>query len=51
MDWTAPHLGFVVGAYAASLIVLVGLALWLLRRDRSARRALKDAESRRERRQ
>ena len=48
MDLSAAHLGFVVGAYAASLAVLACLVLWIALRDRRARRELREAEARRE---
>ncbi len=37
MDWSAPHAGFVAAAYAASGIAILGLILWLVRRDIKAR--------------
>ena len=38
MDWSAPHAGFVVAAYAASAIGILGLIIWLVRRDIAARK-------------
>ena len=37
MDVNAPHFGFVIAAYAVSGVVLLGLALWIFRRDRALR--------------
>jgi heme exporter protein CcmD len=37
MDLTAPHLGFVYGAYALSAILIVGLVIYVVGRDRSLR--------------
>ena len=38
MDWSAPHAGFVIAAYAASTICILGLIVWLVRRDILARK-------------
>ena len=38
MDWSAPHFGFVVAAYAASAVGILGLIVWLVRRDALARK-------------
>ena len=38
MDWSAPHAGFVMVAYAASAIGIFGLIIWLVRRDINARK-------------
>lgn len=38
MDWSAPHSGFVVAAYVASAIGILGLIIWLVRRDAMARK-------------
>ena len=38
MDWSAPHSGFVAAAYVASSIGILGLVVWLVRRDWMARR-------------
>jgi heme exporter protein CcmD len=38
MDWSAPHAGFVIAAYAASGICILGLIVWLVRRDVNARK-------------
>jgi len=37
MDLTAPHTGFVAAAYGISALVLVGLAAFILMRDRKLR--------------
>ena len=37
MDLTADHLGFVIGAYAISAIMLAGLVTYILARDRALR--------------
>ncbi|MEO6609064.1 MAG: heme exporter protein CcmD [Aestuariivirga sp.] len=38
MDWSAPHSGFVAAAYIASAIGILGLIIWLVRRDATARK-------------
>ena len=38
MDFSAPHIGFVVAAYALSGVVLAGLTLNILVRERRLRR-------------
>ncbi len=38
MDWSAPHAGFVVAAYVVSTIGILGLIIWLVRRDILARK-------------
>lgn len=38
MDVTAPHLGFVAASYALTALVLAGLCLSILMRDRALRR-------------
>ena len=38
MDWSAPHAGFVMAAYAASALGILGLIIWLVRRDINARK-------------
>ncbi len=37
MDLSAEHLGFVIGAYALSAILLVGLVIYVFARDRGLR--------------
>lgn len=38
MDFTAPHIGFVIAAYALSAVLLAGLTLSILLRDRRLRK-------------
>jgi heme exporter protein CcmD len=38
MDWSAPHAGFVLAAYAASAIGIIWLIVWLVARDLKARK-------------
>ncbi len=37
MDFAAVHTGFVIGAYGLSLVLLAGLAIYILARDRMLR--------------
>ena len=37
MDWSAPHSGFVVAAYAISAAVIAALVLYVVLRDRRMR--------------
>lgn len=37
MDFSAPHLGFVLGSYGLSVLLITGLALYVVRRDRRLR--------------
>ncbi len=37
MDFSAAHASFVIGAYALSAIMLVGLVIYTLARDRALR--------------
>lgn len=37
MDFTAPHLGFVLAAYGLSAVLILGLVIYVLHRDRSLR--------------
>lgn len=37
MDFTAPHLGFVIASYGLSALLIVGLALYIVLRDRRVR--------------
>ena len=37
MDMTAPHVGFVIVAYAASAFCIVALIIWIVWHDRSLR--------------
>jgi heme exporter protein D len=42
----ATHTGFIVAAYAATVIVVVGLCLWVMLDYRAQRRSLADLERR-----
>lgn len=44
MDLQAGHMGFVIGAYALSAIMLVGLIVYVLARDRSLQRQVRRLE-------
>jgi heme exporter protein CcmD len=44
MDWTAPHLGFVLSAYALTFVVLLGLAAYVIVRDRRLARDVASLE-------
>jgi heme exporter protein D len=35
IDFSAPHIGFVIACYAITLVVLAGLVLWILARSRA----------------
>lgn len=35
IDFSAPHIGFVIACYAITLVVLAGLALWIFARSRA----------------
>ena len=37
MDLSAPHMGYVIGAYALSAILIIGLTVYVLARDRGLR--------------
>ena len=37
MDMTAPHMGYVIGSYALSAGLILGLVAYVLIRDRSLR--------------
>jgi heme exporter protein CcmD len=45
VDWNAPHLGYVLAAYALSMIVLGLLAIFTLWRDRRLRRKVANLAS------
>ncbi|MFO1032638.1 MAG: heme exporter protein CcmD [Hyphomicrobiales bacterium] len=34
MDFAAPHVGYVIASYGLSLLLLGGIALWILKRNR-----------------
>jgi heme exporter protein CcmD len=40
MDWSADHAGFVIAAYALSLVFLSGLIIYVFSRDVRARNRL-----------
>jgi heme exporter protein CcmD len=44
MDWNADHAGFVIAAYALSLVFLVGLIIYVFSRDAQARKRLAQFE-------
>lgn len=46
MDMGAPHAGFVIAAYAVSLLVIAGLALFIMGRDRALRAEARRLEAR-----
>ena len=44
MDFSAPHIGFVIAAYALSALCLLGLCFYVLKRDRAAAAKLKQQD-------
>ena len=44
MDWNADHAGFVIAAYALSLVFLAGLVFYVFNRDASTRKRLAQFE-------
>ena len=46
MDFSAPHLGFVLGAWGLSAVVIVALAAYVVWKDRSLARQVKALEDR-----
>ena len=44
MDFAANNLGFVIGSYGLSLVVLAALVVWVIVRDRTLRAAADAAE-------
>jgi heme exporter protein CcmD len=44
MDWSADHAGFVIAAYALSLVLVAGLIIWIFNRDARARKRLAQFE-------
>lgn len=44
MNWDANHAGFVLAAYALTVLALAGLVIWVLAKDRARRRTLAAAE-------
>jgi heme exporter protein CcmD len=45
MDFSAPHLAFVLWSYAITFVVLGGLALWIFSRNRSIAKRLEQLEA------
>ena len=46
MDWSAPHIGFVLASYGFSAVVLGGLIIALLVQNRAAKQRLSALEER-----
>ena len=44
MDFSAPHMGFVISSYAITFVVLGALAFWIFSSARSVTRRLKQLE-------
>jgi heme exporter protein CcmD len=44
MDWNASHAGFVIAAYAMSLVLVAGLVIYVFSRDARARKRLAQFE-------
>ncbi len=44
MDWSAHNAGFVEAAYAVTAICIIGLVIWVLQRDKSRARQLKNSK-------
>lgn len=44
MDFSAPHMSFVISSYAVTIVVLGALALWIFSRARSVTRRLKQLD-------
>lgn len=44
MDFSAPHMGFVISSYAITFLVLGALALCIFARERSVARRLKQLD-------
>jgi heme exporter protein CcmD len=40
MDWSADHAGFVIAAFALSLVFIAGLIIYVFSRDARARKQL-----------
>ena len=40
MDWSADHAGFVIAAFALSLVFIAGLVIYIFNRDARARKQL-----------
>ena len=46
MDFTSRHLGYVLGSYGLSFVVLAGLVIWVIARDRRLRAEAAAADAR-----
>ncbi len=44
MDWNADHAGFVIAAYALSLVLVAGLIIYVFNRDARVRKRLAQFE-------
>ena len=44
MDWNADHAGFVIAAYALSLVFIAGLIIYIFSRDARVRKRLAQFE-------
>ncbi len=44
MDFSAPHMSFVISSYAITIVVLGGLALWVIGRARSVAKRLRQLD-------
>jgi len=44
MDFSAPHMSFVISSYVITFIVLGGLALWIFARARSVAKRLRQLD-------
>ena len=44
MDWNADHAGFVIAAYALSLVFIAGLIVYIVNRDARVRKRLAQFE-------
>ena len=44
MDWNADHAGFVIAAYALSLVFMAGLIVYIVNRDARVRNQLAQFE-------
>jgi heme exporter protein CcmD len=44
MDWNADHSGFVIAAYALSLVLVAGLVIYIFNRDARIRNQLAQFE-------
>jgi heme exporter protein CcmD len=44
MDWSADHAGFIIAAYALSLVFLAGLIIYVCKRDSRAQKRVAQFE-------